>query len=542
MIHRTNINLSDYQGHIFTYCVEFEQSNQKSAVTKLPSNDNTKNISGPSYVHWAGAVHFKDTTNLYTPLLHYGNDWYINDRPQATDAMPRGIGYKYHTAKVLLYCPQFSVDTYEKGTKYAFTISTFVHGKRVYLGSYIVDRKDAVAAPKVLHYQESDYYECIPVTIIDPRDMMWSDDWAAWRHTVCGEPFIPSIGNHQDTSSWNSDGANLYFTLYAIEELNGQWVKMEGYDGGQNCVTIGQTVDDFFGFDISLDDADITAPTHVCGKIRCNYEYANVVKDDNIIHNFNGWGLRYDLPLYFYETYGVKLGKITANLVIKDEDNIYKSVEMTKTADEDCTQFVFDREVFAFDNWSGYKEGIKMQGSISMYDKEGGETIYILSNEIALTPEKFALFVKGDLWDVPFVNLVDLDEEGNLLYSEEMKVYNINTVNKIEQTVVQMDRPDNSKANIIMPVFFKARDTQNVIIHPAVTEVIALNLDMFKSKVSTFILQVEGQPFTEIGRSDSGVLFRVVGNMLPNALTEGTYYILNENGDMVTSGHYTYEA
>lgn len=105
-----------------------------------------------------------------------------------------------------------------------------------------------------------------------------------------------------------------------------------------------------------------------------------------------------------------------------------------------------------------------------------------------------------------------------------------------------MDRPDNSKANIIMPVFFKARDTQNVIIHPAVTEVIALNLDMFKSKVSTFILQVEGQPFTEIGRSDSGVLFRVVGNMLPNALTEGTYYILNENGDMVTSGHYTYEA
>ena len=39
---------------------------------------------------------------------------------------------------------------------------------------------------------------------------------------------------------------------------------------------------------------------------------------------------------------------------------------------------------------------------------------------------------------------------------------------------------------------------------------------------------------------NNGILFKVIGNNLPNKKTEGTYYILNQNSEMVTFGKYKY--
>lgn len=105
-----------------------------------------------------------------------------------------------------------------------------------------------------------------------------------------------------------------------------------------------------------------------------------------------------------------------------------------------------------------------------------------------------------------------------------------------------MERPDDYKANIIKPVFFRSRDLGNLIVHPEVTEQICINLDAYKSKVNSFILQLEGISFPEQGRTAAGVIFKIIGNRLPKSKTSGLYYILSQDSELVTTGKYTYES
>ena len=127
-----------------------------------------------------------------------------------------------------------------------------------------------------------------------------------------------------------------------------------------------------------------------------------------------------------------------------------------------------------------------------------------------------------------------------LAIAMNMEIINYNVINKIENKIVQLERPDNSKSNIIQPVFFKVKDTEKLTIHPAVTENICINLDDYKSKVKSFKLQIENKVFEQIGVNQYGVLFKIVGSLLPNEIKTGTYYILNEDNILVTNGKYNY--
>ena len=172
----------------------------------------------------------------------------------------------------------------------------------------------------------------------------------------------------------------------------------------------------------------------------------------------------------------------------------------------------------------------------------GNSILYILSNPIPLTAELFKYFI-GDsdpsntagffILNGRKVNNVNLDKVN--MYS-----YNINAVNKIEKKIVQINRPENSKSNIISPVFFSTQLLSDIIIHPEVTETICINLDAYKSKVDRFIIKIDGCLFQEIGRISSGVLFKIVGNNLQRQKMSGSYYILDQNSELVTTGKYNY--
>ena len=105
-----------------------------------------------------------------------------------------------------------------------------------------------------------------------------------------------------------------------------------------------------------------------------------------------------------------------------------------------------------------------------------------------------------------------------------------------------MTRSDNvdAKSNIIQPVFFRASESQNIIMHPNVIETISINLDAYKSKVKSFKLKIEDATFVELGRVSAGVLFRIIGTKLSKSSNSGNYYILDENGELVTVGKYKY--
>jgi hypothetical protein len=121
-----------------------------------------------------------------------------------------------------------------------------------------------------------------------------------------------------------------------------------------------------------------------------------------------------------------------------------------------------------------------------------------------------------------------------------MEFINYTVVNKIENNILQIERPNESKSNIIQPVFFRVKETEFLTIHPAVTENISINLDDYKSKVKNFILQIEGCTFKQIGTNSYGALFKVVGSNLPKNMPTGLYYILDENYELITTGKYKY--
>lgn len=141
--------------------------------------------------------------------------------------------------------------------------------------------------------------------------------------------------------------------------------------------------------------------------------------------------------------------------------------------------------------------------------------------------------------DIIRINKVGLDK----IYLEavDMKVYNINAVNKIQQNIIKMDRPDDYKANIIKPIFFRTHELGKLIVHPEVIEQVCINLDQYKSKVDSFVLKIEGVVFTEYARNNAGIIFRIVGPSLPGKMSPGTYYILNQDSELVTTGQYIYE-
>ena len=114
-------------------------------------------------------------------------------------------------------------------------------------------------------------------------------------------------------------------------------------------------------------------------------------------------------------------------------------------------------------------------------------------------------------------------------------------INKTVQQVTNLSNKTDSRAGIVQPVFIRTRDLASIVVHPAVTENICINLDAYKSSVNKFMIRIEDCTFKEYGRTSAGVIFKVVGNQLSGTLKEGTYYILNQDEELVTTGKYQYE-
>ena len=125
-----------------------------------------------------------------------------------------------------------------------------------------------------------------------------------------------------------------------------------------------------------------------------------------------------------------------------------------------------------------------------------------------------------------------------IITKEDMIFNTYNVVNKIENKIIQIDRPNESKANMIQPVFFRVKDTEVLTLHPNVTENISINLDDYKSKVDKFTLMICDCKYNQIGANSYGILFKVTANTIPADVNSGVYYILDDNKELVTSGRF----
>ena len=465
----------------------------------------------------------------HSHLFKNENDWY-NITVDGTD-------YTNLTqATVRLYFPQYSADTFDYKSKYILTLCIHIHGIEVQLGNFLFERKNALACPPIRFDGMDEYYEYIDFCITDPYSLLFSSETESIR----------DILGCTDNSSYG--GSLLHVCLFVVEESENGYIKRNDWTGGQNSIMIG----------------DLTG-------LQLNTKYNTLNRTIDLTPMFDD---KYEnLQDYFTKAYGVNRVSAVIQYVISDSDNVYyEQSKLYKTTTGANFNFSVDQDegsvldpratspsfdisydesfnihtepyysgVVFFDSKDNWKPGMKIQSSIMFYDASGGYDldypfITIMANKLYLIPELFVYMSNtnrgvGDNLIPTIINLETLD----------MNNVSLKATNKITQNIQVITPTDSTKKHLLQPVFYQTRDIENIIIHPVVTENIAINLDAYKSNVTRFKLQLEGVIFNEVGRTNKGIVFKVVGNMLPKETPEGTMYILNQDNDLVTTGKYTY--
>lgn len=449
-------------------------------------------------------------------VLRNDNYWVKEEVETTHDLIP----VKYNTSSINLYFPTNSVEAFTNNNIYALTINTWIHGHVVYLGTYIIDRCDALACDREMKFMNSRYYEYVNIKFIDPWYLTYSEDWKSFRQQVCGE--------EEGETELNNTGSVLNFTLYPVIWSEDRYIKLDPYIGGQNAINISNSVSDYIGTDIEMQNSNEGKIVH--SSIRFNQDY-----NTGEVQTFN------DFKLYMKETYDVEGDlRLNYNLLVIDKDNIYKIVSKENLTELSCD---FSSDDIAFGSWDGWKEGLRFILNVDIYipidssdddELERDDIMLLRSNTISITQDVMKYFIDNqEVTELP--KIINLD-------SLNMKNITINAVNKIEKKIIQIDKPTDTKANLIKPVYYRVHELNNLILHPAVTENICINLDAYKSTVGTFFIRVENATFVETARNNTGIIFKIVGANLAGEVGSGTYYILNQDRELVTTGKFTYES
>jgi len=517
----TNIVLVGNPGSTRPYVVQLIPGSIQTGTFSMYHNDRSEIQNNNAYLF------SEQNSNLF----RNENDWYHMNWSKSD--------YTLSKAVVRIYFPQYSVDTFKSGTKYILNLCTYIHGIDVELGSFLFERKDALACTPIRFDGMDEYYEYIDFTIADPYLLHYS--------TTGDAPVIRQALGKTDTTN----SSLLHACLFVVEETDGHYIKSDDWTGGQNSLLIYDPDD--LSLHLIYDDANRTLNLTTT----YNNEYASTLKE------------------YLQKTYGVnKVAAVIQYIVMDKNDIYYEQSKVVENLNSSTYSFDIDtnegsvldprakRPSFTFDYNRSYDSeitpyiselpqdnffynlpnllsnsvpgGLYIQSSIMFFKLAAGEDnpfITVFSNKINLTPELLAQMAEGDDSTFPkYINLNDLFMNNVFLKA----------TNKIEQKVTVISPTDSTKNHLIQPVFYQTREVGNVTIHPSVTENISINLDSYKSQVSRFKIQIEGVVFKEIGRTQKGIIFKVIGNMLPKEANDGSLFILNQDDELVTTGKYNY--
>lgn len=481
----TNLNIKS-NGKTFKYIVEyFDDPNSSSEELQcikdklfgyffLMPNENNLSYQKNYYTEWDNISSIqKQYINSYIPKV-------------------------FNISSFDLYFPRYSVETYEKNVYYALTLNTWINGVPVYLGSFLIDRKQAIApstGKKV--FLNDEYYEYVRIRTIDPYYLTYSDEWKDFRKYYCGEKEF-------DGKQKNNSASNINITITPIKKIGDDWMKLDGYDNSQSVIVLNTKNDNYLSSKLKFDFTDGN-PKFVC-KTVFNSVYEGNLED------------------YLEETYQIKVDEdfnIKYCFVIGDKDDPFKYIE--KSYNTAVTQSEFTLDDFSFNSWSDYIEGLYANVYV-IIQKNDEDVIVLVSNKVYITQEIFKYLFKENIRKI-------------VLEDINMNTNNLNVVNIIENKIVTLERPNEYKSNIVKPIFVKVQEADSIRVHKSVTENICINLDAYKNKVDAFILKIGDTNFYEIGRINSGIIFKVIGSNVQ--LDNGIYYILNNEGELVTTGKFT---
>lgn len=419
-------------------------------------------------------------------------------------------------SSVNVYFPSFGVETYTGNWLYVFSAHTYVNGDKIILCERLLDRREATAYEGRKEMHNIRYSEYINVVFPDPWHLTYSTEWEDFRHNICGEP-----------QSINNTGSLLTIEIHPVRLTDkGDYVKLDNYLGGMNSLLLS-------------DSSNVALSTLI------DYESPRTVRlrfvyDTDLYTN--------GLAEYIQETYQFDSPQIEVNsrLTLFDNNNIYNVYEPTH---EDLTGAEFDltpqQDMYSIDfdesadGWDSFHPGLQMK-VITELTCDELPLITLISNNIFVTQDVFgSILANESSYDVDSLNTVLTNDNDPNIDNSYME--NINMVNKTTRQIINIEKPNDFKNNLTRPVFIRAQKNNDIIIHPSVTENISINLREYKNYVETFTLRIADTDFTEYGRQSSNIIFKVVGKQLPEDIEEGTYYVLDDNNELVTSGPYYIE-
>ena len=446
------------------------------------------------------------------------NEWYFEDTTVdgETQTIPN--------AHLTMYFPQYGVEVNNPKARYILTASTFISGHLIELGCFTFKRTDALACVPVKFGGMSEYYESIDFVLPD-------------LYTIISENYFNINRAHMDfNNDFNNDYAiyqenfdtreiSLNLSLYIVDFVDGKYIKSDSCNSGQNNIIIYDPKDLQLKAGIELNDNNDDY------NVTLDLDFNKTITDNIQDYIFNTYGIVNPIGLY--------------RVVIMDENDIYKitaEMGLAEHLEIPMTDEPYEKSLSSFFTWDNWKPGLYIRASLSVVDRRvwteedvsngDYEPAFVLfSNRIILTQDLFAKLIVPSEFDSRKVEIDEID----------MNNINVTALNQIVQNIktVNINNAD-TKSHLIQPVFYQTRNLKSVAIHPAVTENISIQLDQYKSKVKSFVLQIEGINFKETARTSAGVVFKVVGKSLPKAADEGTLYILNQDLELVTTGKYIY--
>lgn len=419
-------------------------------------------------------------------------------------------------SSVDLFFPYYGVETYTGNWLYVFSAYTFINGDKIILCEKLIDRRDAIAydkGKKEMHNIR--YSEYINIKFPDPWNLAYSDEWAPFRQNICGEPV-----------DINNTGSLLTIELHPVRLTeSGDYVKLDNYLGGLNSLLLSDTKN------ISLYTLiDWQSPRTV----NLSFVYNTELYDS--------------LEEYIQETY--KIGdsdidiELNSKLVLFDNENIYNVYDpesgdgtVFDLTPQDLATIDFN---LSGDGWDSFHPGLEMK-AITELTCDELPLLTLISNTLCVSQDMFAAILENtESYNIDAL-MEEFENDPNTTSFNGEDMETINIVNKTEKKVINMGKPNDFKNNLTRPVFIRAQKNNEIVVHPNVTENISINLREYKNYVEAFTLRIADVDFIEYGRQSSNIIFKVVGKQLPEEIEAGTYYVLDDNFELVTSGPYTLE-
>lgn len=477
--------------------------------------DTDSSVIGSSYkCYRVSSAEFEDSDAFIIsrsgelPITDHTSAW-IREEAEETSGIPAVV----KTSQLNVYFPVHAVETYA-GTNINYIVEayTYINGDKITLLSSVINRDMAVAYPGVKIVTGERFYEWLQLEIPDPWSICYGDEWAIFRRDVCGEP-----------ADINNTGSLIGVEIHPVDTADGiYYQKSTEYTGGMSSIVFNKTHSNTLKclLDYVLSDSD---GCHVTMTITYNDVYAS-------------------LEEYLRETY-----MLTGDIKVKAILSLSEGENMLNLYFDDRLreyyQFFLRRYsvgLLPFTGWTddngdpAWREGMHFKGSFTIFcDDE--PSITFTSDVLPLTREvyAFALVDKDNDEDI----YIDLENIRDIKINN-IDMTELNIVNKIDKQVVKINHAGSASSGISKPVFVRVTDSaEDLVLHPKVTESIAVNLQKYKSYTDMFTLRVADCDFQETGRIGTSVVFKIPASKITSP--EGTYYILDDNKELVTLGNYT---